>query len=353
MAKRKYCPKNEEKLTVDTVNKLSDCTIFQCFIAWRWGSLENVCCPNCQHIGIPYQITSREQLRCKKCRKTFSPTSGTPLAYRKLSLRKLMMSMVLFVNSPKGISSYKLANDVGITQKTAWVLLQKIREAISKRPFEKLITTAHLDCTYLNTSTLINKFVIDENGVGAIKRDYLYEKSCLLVMVTKNKTQRRTYTFVLEGERRAEIEPLVEQYLKKNITVCTDGHASYKFIGKANYKHEVMKHNRGMPKKYKPNQKRVFYHNNLYAEYFFANFKRAISGEWQFLSEKYLALYANEIAFRNDMSNEYRTQVNERVWDLLLQPRSSEFRGYWQRRRSGRIIRAKRLTEQEEMGLAA
>lgn len=321
-----YCPKNKDKLTKEWVDQLSDDDVHQQFITWRWGSWESVCCPKCSHIGVPFRIKSRQQLRCKQCSHTFSVTSGTALAFRKLPLRQLMKAMVDFINSPKGISSYKLANGIAITQKSALILLHKFREGLMNRQREMINTTVHLDCCVVPTFTQKKKTVYSDKGYET-KTETVYKKSCLFVMVAKNSKQRCTYPFILSGEKRAEIEPLVNKLIAPNTTVCTDGFTSYQFLNKS-YVHKKMTHKAGIPTK-----KREFYvaNNNLFAEYYFGNFKRSLMGEWHFLSETYLALYANEIAFRNDMSKLLRKDVANKAWELILSQRNSSFRGYWQR----------------------
>src|SRR5271165_6563213 len=73
----------------------------------------------------------RRLFKCKACHRQFSVTSGTSLACRKLPLRTLLMAFSLFVNAAKGISSLQLSRYLGLHAKTAFVLLHKLRCALT------------------------------------------------------------------------------------------------------------------------------------------------------------------------------------------------------------------------------
>ena len=77
----------------------------------------------CSHVKMPY--------RCRECRKYFSVKTGTVMAGSPLPLLKWVYAIYLDVTSLKGVSSMKLHRDLGITQKTAWFMQQRIREAFA------------------------------------------------------------------------------------------------------------------------------------------------------------------------------------------------------------------------------
>jgi transposase-like protein len=93
----------------------------------RWGS--DRCCPHCgslstveckNHKPMPY--------RCKYCRKHFSVRTGTVLAESKIGLQKWVTAIWMMTSVRKGIPSTQMARELGITQKSAWFLAQRIRE---------------------------------------------------------------------------------------------------------------------------------------------------------------------------------------------------------------------------------
>ena len=89
--------------------------------------------PVCPHCSCPavYTYRCRRVFKCKACHRQFLATSGTLLAHRKLGFRTLLMAFSLFVNATKGLSSLQLSRNLGLHAKTAFVLLHKLRCALT------------------------------------------------------------------------------------------------------------------------------------------------------------------------------------------------------------------------------
>ena len=94
----------------------------------RWGG--KIVCPHCgsEHIA---ECKKPMPFRCKSCRKHFSVRTGTMLAESRLPLQKWLLAIYILTNSKKGVSSLQLAEYLKCTQKTAWFLAHRIREACS------------------------------------------------------------------------------------------------------------------------------------------------------------------------------------------------------------------------------
>ena len=75
---------------------------------------------------------------CKSCRSYFSVRTGTPMARSNVPMRKWAMAICLCLTSLKSVSSMKLHRDLGVTQKTAWFMMRRIREAWSEDDDEPL-----------------------------------------------------------------------------------------------------------------------------------------------------------------------------------------------------------------------
>ena len=97
----------------------------------RWEDTDAA--PVCPHCSCPavYTYRCRRVFKCKACHRQFSATSGTLLAYRKLPFRTLLMAFSLFVNAVKGLSSLQLSRNLGLHAKTTFVLLHKLRCALT------------------------------------------------------------------------------------------------------------------------------------------------------------------------------------------------------------------------------
>ena len=110
----------------------------------RWPN--GVRCPHCgvDSVGI---IATRRIWRCKSCKKQFSVKVGTIFEDSPIGLDKWLPALWMLVNSKNGISSYEVGRALGLTQKTAWFMLHRIRLAMQTGSFEKMMVTVEVDET--------------------------------------------------------------------------------------------------------------------------------------------------------------------------------------------------------------
>lgn len=86
---------------------------------------------------------------CKDCRKQFSPKAGTIFEDSPLGMDKWMVAVWVLTNTKNGTSSHELGRSLGITQKSAWFMLQRIRKAMSTGTFEKMSGEVEVDETFV------------------------------------------------------------------------------------------------------------------------------------------------------------------------------------------------------------
>ena len=86
---------------------------------------------------------------CKECRSYFSVRTGTTMEKSRLPLRKWAFAVYLYVTNLKGVSSMKLHRDLKITQKTAWFMLHRLREAWDESGLEQFVGPVEADETYV------------------------------------------------------------------------------------------------------------------------------------------------------------------------------------------------------------
>ena len=87
-------------------------------------------CPHCGSFSVSECKDHKPMAyRCKDCRKHFSVRTGTVLEESRLPLQKWLMAIYMMTTARKGIPSTQMAKELGITQKSAWFLAQRIREA--------------------------------------------------------------------------------------------------------------------------------------------------------------------------------------------------------------------------------
>src|SRR3990167_6654344 len=111
----------------------------------RWPN--GVVCPGCQEAT---RITPRKDgfYRCNACKKDFTVRTGTIFERSHIPLHKWIYAMYLLMTARKGISSLQLGKEIGVTQKSAWFMLQRIREACGNDP-STLSGIVEIDETYI------------------------------------------------------------------------------------------------------------------------------------------------------------------------------------------------------------
>lgn len=122
---------------------------FEAMLPVKWPDGKPAC-PKCGH-GEVYVIRTRAMLQCKfpTCKKQFSVKVGTIFEDSPLPLQKWFVAIWAIANAKNGISSYELGRALGVTQKTAWFMLHRVRLAMKTRTFRKLNGEVESDETYI------------------------------------------------------------------------------------------------------------------------------------------------------------------------------------------------------------
>ena len=110
---------SDEQICIDTV------------VEMRWP--DGVKCPDRCPVDKPYYIKTQKRWKCRECRRQFSVKVGTIFEDSPISLTKWLPALWLIVNCKNGINSYELARDLGVTQKTAWFMLHRLRLVVKAK----------------------------------------------------------------------------------------------------------------------------------------------------------------------------------------------------------------------------
>ena len=102
------------------------CIEFVASLRWMDGLAQ---CPHCEAKNAGF-LKTRRIWKCRECRKQFSVKTGTIFEESPITLDKWLMAIWLIVNCKNGISSYEIARDLKVTQKSAWFMLHRIRLAL-------------------------------------------------------------------------------------------------------------------------------------------------------------------------------------------------------------------------------
>jgi transposase-like protein len=241
--------------------------------------------------------------KCSATNKYFNVLTGTIFENTKIKLQHWFLAIYLFTVHKKGISSYQLAEELAITQKTAWFMLQRIRYAMEHENFIKEMEgVVEVDETFVggkNKNRHWDKKV--KNSQGRSFKD----KTPVLGMLNRDS---HVQCVVIPDTKTESIQPIIRDRVKPGSVIISDEWNAYRGLA-SDYGHMVVDHGRGQ------------YVNALGAttntiEGFWSGFKKGLIGIYHnVVSRKHLQRYANEFSFRYN-TRKYDTQ--ERFY-LLLQ----------------------------------
>lgn len=265
---------------------------FQFFVGIRWP--KGVCCPRC---GSD-KVTFLENAKVWKCRtphpkQKFSAKVGTIFEDSAIGLDKWLPAMWLAVNCKNGVSSYELHRALGVTQKTAWFMLQRIRLAMQRGTLGgKMSGTVEADETYIGAKARnMHASKRREKGTGTLSKTAVLG---LLERTTKGKPSQVRLK-VMRGIKVRDLDPAVRANIESGSEVFTDAHPSYYKLGNE-YNHRVIDH-------------AISYVNGKVhtngLENFWSLLKRALKGTYVNVEPFHLFRYLDEQAFRfNERKNE-------------------------------------------------
>jgi hypothetical protein len=269
----------------DFFNKFPDeKTCVDYLIQQRWNG--NVECAFCGCTKV-YKIEGGKRFKCadKHCAKKFSATVGTIYENSKVGLQTFFAALYLISSSKKGISSLQLSRQLGITQKTAWFVLHRIREMLKDKAPQSLSNMVEVDETYVG-GKYKNKHKSVRRKAHESNASHTDNKTCVVALLERNnKVKTHVHT-----DKTKTLKDMVRLHVDKSATVVTDSLNAYKGLDKEFAAHEVVDH-------YKEEYVRGHIYTNS-VEGFFSILKRGIYGIYHQVSPKHLQRYCDEFAAR-------------------------------------------------------
>jgi transposase-like protein len=259
-------------------------TALQFVASIRWPD-GKACCPNCGKSNAAF-LATRRVWKCRECFKQFSVKVGTIFEDSALGLDKWLPAFWMIINAKNGISSCELARALGVTQKTAWFMLHRIRLAIQDGSIGKLSGQVEADETYIGgkaRSMNAKQRAKRGRGTGGVGK-------AIVMGILERSSENKASTVRLKhvsNARRATVQSEVRQHVEAGSEVFTDALPSYN--GLTEYIHEAIDH----AKEYARGKVHT---NGL--ENFWSLLKRGIRGTYVSVEPFHLFRYLDEQAFR-------------------------------------------------------
>ena len=257
--------------------------------------------PVCPHCGVVNEATKLEGkstrpgvYKCRPCQKPFSVTVGTVFERSKIPLTKWLLATELLTSSKKGISAHQVHRMLGVTYKTAWFMMHRIREAMKPAanagPIGGEGKSVEVDETYIGYKAAK---VRREKPKGAF-----HHKHAVVSLVERG---GKVISFYMPQVRTIDLNDLVGRYIRRDSVLNTDESALYKPVGKRFDAHDTINHNKGEYVRGSASTNTV--------EGVFSIFKRGMIGTYQHCGEQHLQRYLAEFDFR--YSNREKLGVND------------------------------------------
>jgi len=323
MAQHFLLSRAAKSLNLATVFRMSDAEAETTFRKVRWSETDGA--PVCPHCGGLDAYDCRRpngapRFECRACGKDFSVTSGTLFASHKLPLRAYLAAIAIFCNEVKGKSALAISRDLGVSYKSAFVLLHKLREAMAEELKGRVIggegKIAEVDGGYFGGYS--KPANLRENRRDRrLARNQTGKRQVVVVVRERN---GNSVPAVFRTEHQAQ--RFIRARIAKGTIVNADEAGSWDDL-----------HGRFEVKRI--NHEEAYSLDGActnWAEEFFSRMRRAEIGHHHHIAGAYLLRYAQEASWREDNRRLSNGDQVHRLSNLAMKKGPSvDFSGYWQR----------------------
>lgn len=279
------------KELIQVLSNEKDCHEYLGQHRWDNGIVD---CPKCGHES-QYVFKDGIRFKCRKCKAIYTAKTGTFMQGTKLPLSDWFLAMWLLMHK-KGISSVQLAKDLGITQKTAWYLMQKIRLALGNEAFTQLDGIVEIDEAFVGGKSRFkhkNKKV--KYSPGRNWRD----KTPVLGMLQRGGKVR---AIIVPNVQMLALKKAVYTHIKGGSTIMGDGFQGYRAL--LAYDVKCVDHSSGW-------YANGDIHTNT-IEGFWSQLKKGLASTYHKTTPKHLNKYLHEFVFKYNYRNlEIQKQIEK------------------------------------------
>ena len=254
-------------------------------VRWPDGVVK---CPNCGTSRVSF-LSTRKMWSCKDCtaRKQFTLRVGTVLEDSPIGYDKWICAFWLIANAKNGISSYEVGRSLGITQKSAWFLLQRIRWSLQHGTIEKMKGVVEADESFVGgNADFMHKAVKKKKGIG---RGFTNKTIVMgLLEHGAKKGESKVRVKVIRNTKKKTLKEQIDTHVEPGTTLHTDAWIAYQSLG-ADYVHKFVDHAIEYVKD-------GVHTNGL--ENFWTLLKRTLKGTYVAVNAEHLFRYLDEQSFR-------------------------------------------------------
>jgi transposase-like protein len=288
--------------------------------AIQWFTDEQVCidavasmrwpdgpyCPHCL-AKEPYYLKTQKRWKCRSCRKQFSVKVGTIFEDSPISLCKWLPALWMLVNDKNGVSSYEIHRALGVTQKSAWFMLHRLRLALKRRDLSFKLGgpdggPVEVDETFIGGKVknmhAARKLKLNQIRSKQVETNHLNKT---IVMGMLDRELRQVRAMVIPNTKRDALQTQILREIKHGSKVYTDEHVGYNEV-RNRYVHEVVNHS----ETYVNGQ----VHTNG-IENFWSLLKRTLSGTYVAVEPFHLERYIDEQIFRFNNRSTKENPLND------------------------------------------
>jgi transposase-like protein len=263
-------------------------------------------CPHCGVVNESSQLKGKAHraglYQCNSCREQFTVTVGTVFERSKIPLSKWLAALFLMVASKKGVSAHQVHRMLGVSYKSTWFMMHRLREAMRAgdlAPMGGSGSIVEIDETYIGRK---DGFEVKQGA---------WHKNTILTLVERD---GRARSFHVDNATKENIVPIIRDNIDRESHVMTDEAARYSKIGSEFAKHDVVDHSR---KEYGYTDRETGTKINTNTiEGYYSIFKRGMKGVYQHCGEKHLHRYLAEFDFRYGNRSALGIEDRERA-DIL------------------------------------
>jgi transposase-like protein len=278
---------NEPKTLIEAIRYFSDpdvCLNFMVKLRWPNG----VACPTCGSTEVRF-ISTRRLWECKSqhAKRQFSVKIGTIFEDSPIGLDKWLAAIWMIANAKNGVSSYEVSRALGVTQKTAWFMMHRIRLVMEVDSSDKFIGKVEVDEAFIGGKA---RFMHKDKREQKIKGTGGMSKVAVMGLLARHGKDGHSIvrTKIVENVRRHSLRPEIQKNVETGTEVFTDALRSYSGLD-AEYIHGVIDHAEAYVKG-------QVHTNGI--ENFWSLLKRAIRGTYVSIEPFHLFRYLDEESFR-------------------------------------------------------